>query len=328
MTKMLYGLKEIKEPFIQPVLTIGNFDGIHLGHKALFDKVKERAAAIGGQSLLMTFDPHPLRVLRPPNAPPLINTQRQKINLLKVQGLDFILVLPFTYKLSRLSAEDFVEQILVKHIGIAELVVGHDYTFGRGRQGNLSLLEKLGKQYGFILHVVHAVSLNGGPVSSTRIRDLVQGGQMPEVARLLSRPFALTGKVIEGSGRGAKLLGFPTANLSVDQELLPREGIYAVKVKLGKKILGGVTNIGRNPTFAGRGLNVETYIFDLNQDLYGKTITLFFLERLRDEKRFPDARTLKEQIARDVLSAQKIIFKPGNFPLTKKNPPDKLRLFL
>jgi len=302
--QVIFNLHEIKKPFINPVLTIGNFDGVHKGHLALFDKVKERAKAIAGQSVVMTFEPHPLKVMRPANGPQLITHTGQKLELIEKAGIDIIVCVSFDREFAAIPARDFVNNILVRKIGIKEIVVGYDYTFGHNREGDINLLRETGKDFGFVVHLVGPVEIDQTLVSSTSIRRLVQEGRMEEARVLLGRDFEVQGTVVRGRNRGGRLLGFPTANLNPHGELLPKRGIYAVKLLIDEVIFSGVTNVGYNPTFGGTGLTIETHILDYSGELLGKTIKVHFIKRLRDEKTFKTVEDLSDQIARDISQAK------------------------
>jgi riboflavin kinase/FMN adenylyltransferase len=252
---IIYDLNELKEPLKNPVLTIGNFDGVHKGHLVLFDRVKARAKAINGQSAVMTFEPHPIKVMKPGNGPPLITPIKQKLDLISSAGIDVIFCIPFTRQFASISAEDFVQDILVGRLGIKEIVVGYDYTFGYKRLGNISLLQEMGDKLGFTVHVVDPMRLDNALVSSTSIRELVQEGNLSEAKKLLGRDYQICGTVIKGKNRGGRLLGFPTANLKLIDELIPRGGVYAVTAIINDKTYFGVTNIGYNPTFGDEALS-------------------------------------------------------------------------
>jgi riboflavin kinase/FMN adenylyltransferase len=302
---VIYNLEDLRRPLKNPVLSIGNFDGVHRGHLALFEKVKERAEALHGQSAVMTFEPHPIQVMKPSSGPRLITPTPQKLELIEEVGIEVLLCLPFTREFAAITARDFVKNILVDRIGIKELVVGYDYTFGRNREGNISLLREMGDQLGFVVHLVGPVHVNHTLVSSTSIRNLVQEGKLDEAKVLLGRNYQLQGRVVKGHNRGGRLLGFPTANLQFKDELLPRVGVYVVTVVIDGKMYNGVTNVGYNPTFGDTPLTVETHILDFSRDLLGKTIKVNFLKRLRDEKTFLSIEELSEQISRDIRQAKK-----------------------
>ena len=299
-------LQQLKEPLINPVLTIGNFDGVHKGHLTLFDMVKERAKSIDGQSALMTFDPHPIKVMKPGNGPPLITLTQQKLELIEDADIDVIFCIPFTKEFASISASEFVQDILVDRIGVKEIVVGYDYTFGQGRKGDIGLLQEMGEASGFIVHVVEPVHVGNELVSSTSIRKLVQDGNLSEAKQLLGRDYQILGTVVRGKNRGGRLLGFPTANLELIDELVPKVGVYAVKVVVGGQSINGVTNIGYNPTFGKGPFSVETHILDFKEDLLGRRIQVKFVKRLRDERPFGSIKDLADQIGLDVLSARKL----------------------
>jgi len=303
---IIYDLKELKTPLNNPVLTIGNFDGVHKGHLVLFEKVKDRARAIGGQSAVMTFEPHPIKVMRPGNGPLLITPTKQKLDLISHAGIDLILCIPFTPQFASISAEDFVQDILVDMLGIKEIVVGYDYTFGYRRLGNIRLLQEMGDKLGFQVHVVDPVRLDDTLVSSTSIRKFVQEGKLSEAKKLLGRDYQIRGTVVKGKNRGGRLLGFPTANLRLIDELIPKGGVYAVTVMVNDKTYYGVTNIGYNPTFGDDALSVETHLLDFSEDILDKTIKVNFIQRLRDEKTYRNAKELADQIAQDILKAKEL----------------------
>jgi riboflavin kinase / FMN adenylyltransferase len=305
--QVIFNLNEIRKPLTSPVLTIGNFDGVHKGHLALFDKVKDRAKAIGGQSVVMTFEPHPLKVMRQADGPQLITHTGQKLELIEKAGIDIIVCVSFDRGFAAIPARDFVNNILVKKIGIKEIVVGYDYTFGHNREGDINLLREMGNDLGFVVQLVGPVQIDHTLVSSTSIRRLVQEGRVTEAKLLLGRDFEVQGTVVKGQNRGGRLLGFPTANLHPHGELLPKGGVYAVKLLIDDVLYNGVTNVGYNPTFGDTGLTVETHVLDYSGDLLGKTIKVHFVRRLRDEKTFKSLEELSDQIARDIAQAKEIL---------------------
>ncbi len=301
-------LNEITRPLTRPVITIGNFDGVHLGHQTLFATLRERAQAVAGQSVVLTFDPHPIKLMRPEKQLPLLTTTAQKIRLLGNLRMDILIVHPFTLEFGALPAREFVQEYLVRKLGVQEVVIGHDYRFGRQREGNIALLHTLGEEFGFPVHVVDAIQIQGQVVSSTLIRRLLQAGQVREAQTYLGRAFEVTGKVVPGHGRGARLLGFPTANIALDNGLLlPASGIYAVWTELRGQVYAGVANIGTCPTFDNQQVTLEVYILDFNEDIYGESLAVRFIQRLRDEQRFPDLNALVAQIRQDVAAARRII---------------------
>ncbi len=302
--------KDIKHP----VVTIGNFDGVHWAHQAIFARVIERARDIDGTSMVITFEPHPIKVMSPEKAKPLITLMEQKKELVSKQGIDILLLIKFTLEFAAIPARYFVKDILVDKIGIKEIVVGHDYAFGRNREGNIDLLKEMGQEFGFKVHQVGPVYLGKSLVSSTSIRNLIMEGNVSEARGLLGRNYQIRGKVIRGRNRGGPLLGYPTANLKVVDELIPKEGVYVVTVELNGKIYRGLTNIGYNPTFKDKALSVETHILDLSADIVGEKIKINFLSRLRDQIPFPSARELSEQISRDIQEARELFSREKNRP--------------
>jgi riboflavin kinase/FMN adenylyltransferase len=304
--QLIYDLKELEKPLRNPVLTIGNFDGVHKGHLVLFDLVKDKAGALDGQSAVITFEPHPIKIMKPGNGPLMITPTQQKLRLIEEAGIDVIFCISFTKEFASITARDFVRDILVEKIGIKELVVGYDYTFGHGREGNIELLKDMGNSFHFKVHIVEPIRIDDTLVSSTSIRNFVQEGNLAEAKKLLGRDYQICGTVVKGEDRGGRLLGFPTANLKPIDELTPKPGVYAVKVLIADQIYEGVTNIGHNPTFGGHNFTVETHILDFSQDLLGKTIRINFIERLRDEKTFKSVGDLAAQIEQDIIRARAI----------------------
>jgi riboflavin kinase / FMN adenylyltransferase len=303
-----HNLDVITQPFQQAVITIGNFDGVHLGHQTLFHTVRDRARALGGQAVVITFDPHPIKLMRPDKQLPLLTTTAQKIKLLADLHMDAIIVHPFSQEFGAMPAREFVQYYLVQRLGAREVVIGHDYRFGRNREGNIALLQTLGAEFDFPVHVVDAIQINHAVVSSTLIRNLIREGRVAAAKEFLGRSYEVTGAVIRGHGRGARLLGFPTANLTVDNGLLvPAAGIYAVRAELQGQIFSAVANIGTCPTFNNQELSLEVFLMDFDQDIYGAHLAVQFVQRLRDEQRFDDVPALVTQIKRDVAAARQII---------------------
>ena len=308
----LRDLAELRRSYHLPVLTIGNFDGLHLGHQALVGLTMERARAIGGTSMVMTFEPHPMRVLRPAVNIPIITPLEQKLELLEELGVDVVICARFDERFARLTADEFVDKLLVGRINVAEVVVGYDFRFGHKGLGDIELLEAKGEAWGFKVHVVGPVMVDGLPVSSTRVRQEVRAGRMEEARRLLGRPYRIVGYVVPGRGRGARVVGFPTANLRVGDELIPKPGVYAVMAEVeGYGKMGGVTNIGTNPTFDDGAMSIETHLLDFSGDIYGKRLVVHFLSRLRDEIRFRSVQELTAQISRDIAKAREVLAEEG-----------------
>ena len=288
----------------QPILALGNFDGVHRGHAKIIDLVRRRADECGAAAIALTFDPHPSRIVRPDKAPPLLMTGTQKLAALADAGMTGIAVVRFTEALSRWEPEAFVRAVLVEWLRVAEVWVGANFLFGHNRAGNFSLLRSLGARYGFRAEKIDPVRYREFVVSSTRVRRLIAEGRVDEAGALLGHHFMLEGTVTRGEGRGRQL-GFPTANLSTENELFPPNGVYATAVLLDGEIHASVTNVGVRPTFgASSGPVVESHLFDVDRELYGRGIRVAFIQRLRDELAFPDPDALRVQIARDCDDAR------------------------
>lgn len=303
---IIHDLKEIKTLPQHTVATIGNFDGVHLGHRAIFRRVVAEARRTQGTAAVITFNPHPLKLLAPEKAPLLINTYAERERLIAASCIDLLVCLPFTSELAALPATTFVEDILLRSLGIKHLIIGYDYAFGHNRQGNAVFLQDCGKRYGFTVEVLPPISLNQEVYSSTRIRQLIQKGEVEAASVQLGRHFTLEGEVVHGAGRG-KNLGFPTANLRTEKEILPQEGVYAVKVRHLGTLYDGVVNIGKNPTFGGNELTVEVHLLDLEKSLYGETLRIYFLHRIRGEVRFATVSDLCSAIQADIDHARQLL---------------------
>jgi riboflavin kinase/FMN adenylyltransferase len=288
------------------VLAVGNFDGLHLGHQAILRATVERALETNAVSTALTFDPAPLKVLRPESAPARISTNTQRLEWCSVLGLEAAVVMPFTIELSRLAPEDFVEQILVNELRVATILVGENFRFGHRQAGNVKLLRELGERLGFEVVIVPPVVFRGEIVSSTIIRREIAEGDVSHAGRLLGRPFVLTGDVVSGTGTGSKFT-FPTLNLAAEQELLPARGVYITRTcfRGDSQSHRSVTNIGMRPTFNGTGLTVETHLLDSRGEIPAKRLEVRFWKRLRPEEKFSGPTELREQIARDIDSANR-----------------------
>ena len=288
----------------QTTLALGNFDGVHRGHAKIIERVRRRASERGATAAVLTFDPHPPRVVRPDKAPPLLMTQAQKLDALAAAGMDGAAIVRFTRELSRWDPDRFVRMVLVEWLHVKEVWVGANFLFGRDRSGNFSLLRSLGVRYGFRTEKIDPVRYKDFVVSSTRLRRLVAEGRVDEAGALLGHHYVIDGTVVKGVGRGRDQ-GFPTANLRSDNELLPPDGVYATTIQLDGIFHPSVTNIGVRPTFETSGERVvETHVFDTDRDLYGQHARLAFIQRLRDEQPFPDAAALQRQIATDCEQAK------------------------
>ena len=303
-------IDRIEKPYNNAVITIGNFDGVHIGHQALFHEVIEKADAMDGTSIVMTFEPHPVRVLKQNGHPPLITLYEQKVELIESSGIDVLICVPFTLEFAAISAKTFVEDILLTRIGMKAIVVGKDYTFGKGRKGDIKLLQTYANTLGFEVIVADWIlTLNKSPdrISSTRTRELVMAGKVDEAQKLLGRYYQIRGVVTTGRNRGGRLLGFPTANIILQDELCPKTGVYAVTVECGSNRHQGVANIGYCPTFGDQVFSVEVHILDFNENIYNQKIRVNFIQRIRDEKKFSNISELSDQIKKDIIKTRNIL---------------------
>ncbi len=288
----------------QPVLALGNFDGLHRGHRKILDRLQRVAQERRATAVVMTFDPHPPRVVRPDKAPPLLMTKAQKLEGLAQAGVDGAAIVRFTHELSRWEPETFVRTVLVEWMRVSEVWVGANFLFGHDRSGNFSLLRTLGGRYGFKAEKIDPVRYKDFVVSSTRVRRLVSEARVDEAAALLGHAYVIDGVVVRGEERG-RTIGFPTANLCTENELVPPHGVYATSAILDGIVMPSVTNIGTRPTVDASGrTSIETHIFDLDRNLYGATLRLAFVQRLRDERAFESLALLKSQIAADCARAR------------------------
>ena len=304
--EIIRNLEDLQEPLRDSVVTIGNFDGVHLGHREIFREVVRKADEIGGVSVVMTFVPHPLKVLKPEQAPRLLNTYAEKERLIRASCVDYLVELPFDQEMADLPPREFVDSILVGKLGAKHLVIGYDYAFGRDRSGDADFLTRAGEESGFTVKVLGPVLRAEQIYSSTLVRRLLAAGDVVGVIEPLGRNFTLEGRVVQGANRGAKL-GFPTANLLSDKEILPRPGVYAVKVRYDDALYDGVMNIGFNPTFGLERISLEVHILDFDENIYDQTIRVYFVRRLRDEKVFASAEELSGAIRDDISAARKAL---------------------
>ena len=288
-------------------VAVGNFDGVHRGHQALVAAAVARARETGGSAVVLTFDPHPARVLRGDQSPSSLTTLAQKEELVSELGVDRLVALAFDAVLAALSPEAFVSEVLAALLGARHVVVGESFRFGQARQGNARTLEALGGRQGFDVQVVQPVLHGGRPISSSRVREALGVGDVKDAAALLGRPYALDGRVVRGDGRG-RGLGIPTANLAVEEQMLPARGVYAGRVRLpGGDWRAAVVNVGERPTFGGTGVVVEAHLLDFSGDLYDARLRLSFQARLRGEERFASAEALVERIQADVRAARELL---------------------
>jgi len=296
------GMESLPDDMPPVVASIGKCDGVHLGHQEIMRRVAAEAQHRAVPALLISFDPHPTAVVAPDRLPRLIQTRRQKLDCLEQTGLTDFLILEFDQALASLSGERFFVDVLLPRLRFSALFVGENFRFGRDRGGDLSSLQEIGEREGFEVHGVEPVVLDGEIVSSSAIRGAVESGNLDSATRMLGRPFALSGEVVEGTGRGRELQ-FPTANLLVETELLPRSGVYVTETVALASRHPSVTNVGVRPTFSGRELTVESHLLDFDDDLYTERVEVRFLARVRDEMRFESPMELADQIARDRAAA-------------------------
>src|SRR3954454_13287931 len=290
----------------QPVIALGNFDGLHRGHAKIIDRVRRRAGERAGTPAAMTFDPHPPRVVRPDKAPPLLMTTDQRIEALGRAGMQGVAVVRFTHDMSLWDPEIFVRSVLVEWLHVVEVWVGANFLFGHARAGTFSVLRGLGARYGFRAEKIDPIRYKDFVVSSTRIRRLLGEGRVDEAGALLGHHYFIDGVVTRGAGRG-RGIGFPTANLVTTNDLLPPFGVYATTMTIDGDVVPAITNIGVRPTFGDTDrIMVETHVFDLDRDLYGQGLRLSFVQRLRDERAFPDVDALKAQIEADCRTARRL----------------------
>lgn len=295
-------LKEIKKP----ILTLGNFDGLHIGHRRVIEKVVERARRFGAPSVVYTFDPHPLKVVAPEKSPPLLIDIDEKIRLVDETGADWLILAEFTKAFAATHPRQFVESVLVDALSVREVWVGHDFSFGTGRSGTVEYLKELGNEFGFKVFLVPAYKRRNEVVSSSLIRAYVRDGEVKKAAALLGRLYSIKGRVVRGKDMG-KEIGFPTANLDIESELVPKDGVYAAFATLDGQEREAVLNIGVAPTFGGKTRAIEVHILDFMGDIYGKKVEVRFAERLRDEAAFLSREALVKAIKKDVNRARKIL---------------------
>lgn len=295
------------------VVTVGTFDGIHRGHQEIIRRMQELARQNGGETILVTFDPHPRQVLNNIQGElKFINTQKRKLNLLAGFGIDHMIIIPFTKEFSKTSSEDFIRQFLVEKIGVKKLIVGYDHHFGRNREGNYEKLKGLGQQWGFDVEEIAAKYVGEVAVSSTKIRNALARGEVSEANEMLGYPYSITGIVVEGNKIG-RTIGYPTANIEIQDEfkLIAAGGVYYCKIELEGKSYQGMGNIGTRPTVGINGLVTEVHIFNFNRNIYGKEITIFFLDRIRDEHKFSNLEELAAQLRKDEQTIHELMKREG-----------------
>jgi len=290
------------------VVTVGTFDGVHRGHQQVLHALHRVAVERGERSVLVTFDPHPLRIVRPEAAPPLLTTPAEKLEILAQFDVGRVALLRFTRELAAYTPREFVERILIARLGMRHLVIGYDHGFGRGRSGDVDTLREIGREIGFGVDVVEAVSDGVDAISSSLIRSRLADGDVATAAAALGRPYSLTGTVVRGEGQGRKL-GFPTANIDVahPDKLVPHEGIYAVRAVLRDRFIDGVLHLGPRPTFAGLPPSIELHLFDFADDIYGRRVRVEFVERIRDIAHFPSVGELVRAMEADCAQARSLL---------------------
>ncbi len=296
---------EIK--FNSPILTLGTYDGVHLGHQEIIRSLIEKAKSEGKESVLFTFEPHPRKVLYPESySVKLIDTVEEKLEKLEELGLDTVILFPFTKEFSRLSAMEFVRDVLVNQIGVSEMHIGHDHHFGKNREGSFQELQELGEVYHFNVFQLPAISVEETTISSTKIRNAILEGNVAYAATLLGTPFVLEGNIVKGQQIG-RTIGFPTANIDLENpdKIVPKNGVYVAKAYLGDRVLSGVMNVGTRPTVANNGqVTIEIHLFDFQEEIYGQRMKVEVMQHIRDEKRFENIEDLKNQIQLDEITAR------------------------
>ena len=305
--EIIRGLENLKRGYQDTVLTIGNYDGVHLGHQKILSMVIKKAEELRGTSMVMTFDPHPMKVLAPERNIKLLCTFDEKARLIKETGIDILLCINFNREFSSIPPDDFIRNVLVDKINAKEIIVGTNYAFGKNKKGTIDLLRRRGREYGFGVQAVRDVTVHGNTVSSSSIRSLLLKGAVHEVSAYLGRAYSIEGVVIRGKGRGARLLNVPTANITTPVEITPKEGVYAVRVGFEGRIYDGVANIGKNPTFGEGQTSYEVHLLDFTGDLLNEKLRMYFIERIRNERTFPDITSLEKQIRDDIESAREIL---------------------
>jgi riboflavin kinase / FMN adenylyltransferase len=288
------------------VVTIGNFDGVHRGHKEIFRNLISCGVQRGLQSVVVTFEPHPLKVLSAESTPPMITTFDQKIALIGSAGVEFLVVVEFTAEFARMTADDFVRNVLCASLGMRHIIIGHDYAFGKGREGNYTTLERIGAEKGFTLEDMEPIGEEGIVFSSSLARRLIAAGDMEAASGILGRYYSISGTVVHGRDIG-RSLGYPTANITTHNELLPPDGVYAVMVSVDGSLLKGACSIGLNPTFDGGTRSIEVFMLDYSGQIYGREIAFCFVRRLRDIQKYSDVSELVSAITRDVLHTREIL---------------------
>ncbi len=304
--EVIEGYQNIKKNLPTPIITLGNFDGVHLGHQKILASIRNRAVELKGTSVVYTFHPHPLSVLTEGKQPLALTTLEERLGLIERCGIDIVICEPFTLDFSRITAEEFGQEILCQRIGAKEIYVGEDYKFGSKRQGDIHYLRKLGRMCDFRVRIVESIVSDSIIVKSSKIRQFIMMGDVSVARRLLGRAYQIGGQVVKGKGRGVHL-GFPTANLKPNKSLYPAEGVYAVWVFYQGQRFMGAMNIGKNPTFEDQILSLEVHIMDFDKRIYGDELEVLFVQRIRGEQTFSSPKALAEQMHKDVGQVRRIL---------------------
>ncbi len=311
--EIITGIENLRRSLRNPVVTLGNFDGVHLGHQQIFTRVKEEATKLHGEAVVITFEPHPLKVLAPEKFLPLLTPFRKKMMLIEKSGIETVLCIEFSPAFSEISPSEFIRSILVEKVKVRKVIVGYNYHFGKGQKGDVQTLEDAGRVLNFEVEIVEPLTVGQTIVSSSKIRDLIQRGEVEDASRLLGRDYPIIGRVVKGAKRGGTL-GYPTANLEILHELHPKTGVYAVEVTWHQQHFNGLANVGLNPTFSpektqnDKPISLEVYILNFSQNIYGDEIQVAFRRRIRDEVRFDSPAQLIDQIQKDIQWAQENVF--------------------
>ena len=283
--EIIFGIDQLKKPFVNPVITLGNFDGVHLGHQRIFEKLKDEARRIHGEGVVITFEPHPLKVISPDQFLPLLTPFKKKMMLIEKSGIEKVLCIEFSLAFAEISPPDFVRDILVKKVNAKKVIVGYNYHFGKGKTGDVSILSNICKLFNIGVEVVEALTVDHTIVSSSKIRELIRGGEVERASKLLGRNYPIIGRVVGGTKRG-HVLGFPTANLEISDELYPKIGVYAVEVVWKNQPFKGLANLGSNPTFSSpserekKGFSLEVHLLNFKEEIYGEEIQINFKKRI------------------------------------------------
>ena len=304
--QIFYDLEAPAEPCQESVVTVGVFDGLHIGHQAVIQQVLTQAEKLNLSSLVLAFHPPPLAFLAPERCPPTLTPLPKKMEIFQQLGVDTVVFARFDAYLQQMTPDVFVEQVLLQRLHAKQVLVGYDWQFGKGRSGNAVVLKQIGEQHQFDVTIVGPMQFQGSPVHSTRIREAIANGELDLAAQLLGRRYSIIGEVVTGEGHGRKI-GFPTANINAGSQMLPPNGVYAIQARLEAGMFDGALNMGTRPTFDGVKFQIESHLFDFDTTVYGKEIEIFFIEKIRDERAFPNPEALVNQIEEDVVTAKAIL---------------------